>query len=113
MRFISKIINNFLSKVGVTDDQKIQMVPKSSSGIRPGDFVFFKYENKQVVLLVVSPVVKDAKTGNRLFTGFKVPPGEDYTPDSLTNLYKNKELPTSNYRTYILSKIRGPVRRIK
>jgi hypothetical protein len=113
MRFISKVIQNFLSKVGITSDQKIQMVPKSSAGIRPGDFVFFKYDNKQVVLLVVSPVVKDAKTGNRLFTGFKVPPGGDYTPESLEALYKNKELPRDNYRTYILSKIQGPVRRIK
>lgn len=113
MRFISKVIKNFLSQVGAADDQKIQMVPKSSAGIRPGDFVFFKYDNKQVVLLVVTPVVKDAKTGNRLFTGFKVPLGEDYTPDSLTDLYKKKELPRDNYRTYILSKIQGPVRRIK
>jgi hypothetical protein len=113
MRFISKAILNFLSKVGVNSDQRIQMVPKSASGIRPGSIVFFKYQESSVVLLVVSPVVKDAKTGNRLFTGFKVPLGEDYTPESLTNLYKNKELPTDNYRTYILSKIKGPVRRIK
>ena len=113
MRFISNIIKNFLSQVGVTSDQKVQMVPKSSAGIRPGDFVFFKYENKQVVLLVVTPVTKDAKTGNRLFTGIKVPLSGDYTPESLRSLYKNKELPPDNYRTYILSKIQGPVRRIR
>jgi hypothetical protein len=48
-----------------------------------------------------------------LFTGFKVPSDGDYTPDSLKDLYKNKELPTENYRTYILSKIKGTVWRIK
>ena len=93
--------------------QKIQMVPKSSSGIRPGDFVFFKYSGAYGIFLVITPVFKDAKTGNRLFTGFKVPFDGDYTPESLTNLYKNKELDPENYRTYILSKIQGPIRRIK
>jgi len=113
MRFVSNVIRNFLSKVDAADDQRIQMVPKSSAGIRPGDFIFFKYFSEQSVLLVISPVVKDARTGNRLFTGFKVPSDGDYTPDSLKDLYKNKELPTENYRTYILSKIKGPVWRIK
>ena len=90
------------------------MVPKSRSGMNPGDLVFFKYRyGGWTAVLVVSPVMKDAKTGNRLFTGFKVPLDEEYTPKSLTSLYKNKELPKENYRTYILNRIKSPVRRIK
>ena len=113
MRFFSAQIKKFLSQIAVGSDKRVHIVPKSSAGITPGDLVFFKYFSKYVVLLVVSPVVKDAKTGNRLFTAFKVPFSGDYTSDSLTDLYKNKELPTENYRTYILSKIQGPIRRIK
>ena len=90
------------------------MVPKSRSGIRPGNLVFFKYRfGGWTAALAVSPVTKDAATGNRLFTGFKLPLGGDYTPDSLTSLYKNKELPKENYRTYILNRIKSPVWRIK
>ncbi len=90
------------------------MVPKSKSGIRPGNLVFFKYRSGEwVAVLAVSPVMKDARTGNRLFTGFKVPLDGDYTPGSLTSLYKNKELPKENYRTYVLNRIKSPVRRIK
>jgi len=90
------------------------MVPKSRSGMNPGDLVFFKYRyGEWTAVLVVSPVMKDAKTGNRLFTGFKVPLDEEYTPKSLTSLYKNKELPKENYRTYILNRIKSPIRRIK
>ncbi len=113
MRFFSAQIKKFLSKVGVVDRRRVQIVPKSAAGITPGDLVFLKYFSKYVVLLVVSPVVKDAKTGNQLFTAFKVPFSGDYTSDSLTDLYKNKELPRENYRTYILSRIQGPIRRIK
>jgi hypothetical protein len=113
MRFFSAQIKKFLSKVGVVDRRRVQIVPKSAAGIIPGDLVFLKYFSKYVVLLVVSPVVKDAKTGNQLFTAFKVPFSGDYTSDSLTDLYKNKELPRENYRTYILSRIQGPIRRIK
>jgi len=90
------------------------MVPKSRAGINPGDLVFFKYRyGGWTAVLVVSPVMKDAKTGNRLFTGFKVPLEDEYTPESLTSLYKNKELPKENYRTYILNRIKSPIRRIK
>ena len=90
------------------------MVPRSRSGIDAGDLVFFKYRfGGWVIVLVVSPVMKDAKTGNRLFTGFKVPYDGDYTPKSLTSLYKDKGLDKENYRTYILNRIKSPIRRIK
>lgn len=113
MRFFSAQIKKFLSQLGVVDKRRVQIVPKSAAGIIPGDLAFFKYLSKYVAVLVVSPVVKDAKTGNQLFTAIKIPFSGDYTADSLTDLYKNKELPKDNYRTYILSRIQGPIRRIK
>ncbi len=106
-----------MDKLSVTKNSRVQMVPKSSAGIVPGDVVFFKYKRVARqgydILLVVSPVIKDARTGNRLFTGFKVPPSGEYDAESLEDLYKNEALPKENYRTYILSKIVGPVRRVR
>ena len=113
MKFFSILIKRFLSQVDADDKQRIQIVPKTSSGIQPGDIVFFKYEGDYVLVLAVSPVIKDATTGNRLFTGFKVPFSGEYTPESLQTLYKNKELPKENYRTYILKKTPSVVRRIQ
>jgi len=116
MRYFSKQIANFLKKVGVDSNKRVNIVPKSKSAIRPGAVLFFKYKRPKRqgydILLVVSPVVKDAKTGNKLFTGFKVPSTGDYDVESLEDLYNNKALPQENYRTYILSKIVGPVRRV-
>tara|TARA_Y100000385_G_C12911675_1_gene558621 strand:+ start:69 stop:413 length:345 start_codon:yes stop_codon:yes gene_type:complete len=113
MRFFSPPITRFLFQVDRNDPMKIHIVPKSASGINKGRLVMFLYQGSWIVVLSVSPVVKDAKTGNKLFTGFKVPFAADYTPDSLVTLYKNKELPEENYRTYILSKIQSPVWRIE
>ncbi len=114
MQFFSNELKILFSSLQIKSMQRIQMVPKSRSGIRPGDLVFFKYRfGGWTAVLAVSPVTKDARTGNRLFTGFKVPLDGDYTPASLTSLYNNKELPTENYRTYVLTRIKSPVRRIK
>lgn len=113
MQFFPILIKRFLNQVGADNSQRIQMVPKSRSGINPGDIVFFQYGGFFIVVLVISPVFKDAQTGNRLFTGFKVPFASEYTADSLETLYKNKELPQENYRTYIVSKIQSPVFRVK
>ena len=63
--------------------------------------------------MVVEPITRDAATGNLLLTGFKVPDDGNYTPASLETLYKNKELPRENYRTYIMTRIYGPLRRIR
>ena len=114
MRFFSKEIKSLLSQLQVAADKRVQMIPKSRSGINPGDLVFFKYPNSgYVATLVVTPVFKDAKTGNRLFTAFKIPFDGVYTADSLDSLYKNKELDKENYRTYRLNRIQSPIRRIK
>jgi len=68
MRYFSKQIANFLKKVGVDSNKRVNIVPKSKSAIRPGAVLFFKYKRPKRqgydILLVVSPVVKDAKTGN-------------------------------------------------
>lgn len=117
MRFFAGIINKFLAQTETNDDQRVQMVPKSSSGIRPGDIVFFVYKMKYRVVLAVSPVVKSQESGGDLFTGFEVPTDDiekgEFTSESLTSLYKNKTLPVDSYKTFFLEKIGGPVMRIK
>jgi len=114
----SPTISNFLSQVGADEFLNVTEVPKSDSCALPGDFLLFyyspKYQVKYIkgniyysypgyrIVLVVEPVVKDSVTGNLLLTGFSVPTGGEYTPESLITLYKNKELSKDSYRTYIL-----------
>ena len=119
MSRFSTQINNFLQQTGVDPMADVHMVPKSDSAGRPGDFVIFRYQlgigvgsRAERLFLLLEPIAKDAKTGNLLITGMKVPLPGDYNPLSLLNLYNNKELPRENYRTYIMSRIRGPLRRI-
>ena len=119
MKGFSREINGFLTQVGANDKLRVGIVPKSDSCGGPGDIVFFRYQlgvgkgsRAFRILLITEPVTKDAKTGNLLLTGFKVPPGGSYTPESLETLYSNSELPQEGYRTYIMSNIFGPLRRI-
>ena len=119
MRGFSKGIKIFLTQVGANDDQRISMVPRSESCGGPGDILFFRYSfgtgvgsRAYRILLLTEPITKQAGTGNLLMTGFKVPEDETYTPDSLETLYKNRELPPEGYRTYIMSNIYGPLRKI-
>jgi len=119
MRGFSKEIKSFLTQVGVNDGIRIAMVPKSDSCGGPGDILFFRYKlgngrgsRDFRILLLTEPITKDAKTGNQLLTGFKVPPNGSYSPDSLETLYNNSELPEDGYRTYIMSNIFGPLRKI-
>lgn len=119
MAKFSKGIQNFLAQVGANDDMRISMVPKSDSCGGPGDILFFRYKlgtgrgsRAFRIFLLTEPVTKDAKTGNQLLTGFKVPEDGTYTPESLESLYNNSELPEDGYRTYIMSNIFGPLRRI-
>ena len=86
MARFSKQTQNFLKSVGADPYMSVQMVPKSDSCAYPGDVLFFRY---------------------------KLGEGGNYTPASLETLYKNKELPEDNYRTYIMSHIFGPLRRIR
>jgi len=119
MSRFSPQIANFLTAVGADPTREVARVPKSDSCASPGDVLFFRYQlgtgkgsRQERLFLVTEPVTRDAKTGNLLLTGFKIPDGGDYTPASLENLYKNKELPEENYRTYIMSKIYGTLKRI-
>lgn len=107
----------FLAQVGVTSNLQISIVPKSISCAQPGDILIFRYQlygpPSERIFMVTEPIVKGGRAGNLLLTGFKVPEGEDYTPNSLISLYENRELPEEGYRTYIMSKIYGPLRKIK
>jgi len=119
MAKFSSEIQGFLTQVGANDALRIGIVPKSDSCGDPGDIVFFRYKlgsgrgsRGYRILLITEPVTKDAQTGNLLLTGFKVPPEGSYSPESLESLYNNSELPQEGYRTYIMSNIFGPLRRI-
>lgn len=119
MRGFSKEIKGFLTQVGADDDLRIAIVPKTESCGRPGDIVFFRYRlgvgkgsRAFRILLITEPVTRDARTGNLLITGFKVPPDDTYTPKSLLTLYKNRELNEAKFRTYIMKNIFGPLRKV-
>lgn len=110
---------SFILQTGVEPRSEIVMVSKSDSCATAGDFVFFRYKlgtgmgsREERLFLLLEPITKDAKTGNLLLTGIRVPLPGDYTPASLVTLYMNKELPRENYRTYIMTKIYGPLRKI-
>ena len=120
MSRFSPEIHNFLSQVAADHRLDVSIVPRSDSCASPGDIVFFRYmlgigkgSRAYRIFLITEPVTKDAATGNILLTGFKVPGDGTYTPASLETLYKNRELPKDNYRTYILGHIYGPLRRIR
>lgn len=117
MSNFSPQISSFLKNVGAHEHDHVSMVPKSDSCASPGDILFFRYSLNNLrgwrLFLLVEPITKQAGTGNLLLTGFKVPTQGNYTPDSLETLYKNRELPKENYRTYIMTKIHGPLRRIR
>lgn len=119
MSKFSSEITGFLTQVGANNDLRVAIVPRSDSCGDPGDILFFRYQlgsgkgsRAYRILLLTEPVTKDAKTGNLLLTGFKVPPEDSYSPESLETLYNNSELPEDGYRTYIMSNVFGPLRRI-
>lgn len=119
MSKFSSEITGFLTQVGANDALRVAMVPRSDSCGDPGDILFFRYSlgsgkgsRAYRILLLTEPVTKDAKTGNLLLTGFKVPPEDSYSPESLETLYSNSELPEEGYRTYIMGNIYGPLHRI-
>jgi hypothetical protein len=112
-------IKKFLEQVGADPSLEVSIVPRSDSCAKPGEVVFFRYtlgigrgSRRERLMLITEPVTRDAATGNLLLTGFKIPDEGDYTPDSLENLYKNRELPEDHYRTYIMSRIYGHLRKI-
>jgi hypothetical protein len=116
----SKQFRNFLKSVGADDERNVRPVPKSNSCAVPGDVVFFRYKlgtgvgsRGMRLLLVTKPVTRDAATGNRLLTGFKLPENGDYTPESLDALYNQGNFSESDFRTYIMTNIYGQLRRIR
>jgi hypothetical protein len=125
MGLFSQKMQKFLETASKDEDTDVSIVSRSISAARPGDILFFRYEmpgNRDFrVVMAVSPVVKDARTGNLLLTCFKLPE-MDFNQDELDNLYKQRAkdfkkkkitILTSTlsqsvhgYRTYILTK--GP-----
>ena len=125
MGLFSKKVQNFLVTASKDEDTDVSIVNRSMSAARPGDILFFRYEmqgNRDFrIVMAVTPVVKDANTGNLLLTCFKLP-DMDFDQEALDNLYKQrakdfkkKKLtpltstlaqPVHGYRTYILTK--GP-----
>ena len=112
-------IKIFLSQVGADDAQRIAIVPKSESAGTVDDVMIFRYKNKGVpgksgyrVLVLKKPIVKEAKTGNLLLTGVVLPIPGDYTPESLGEAFVD-QIPEDSYRTYIMSRILGPLYRVR
>ena len=120
MAKFSKQIQTFLAAVAADADDDVQIVPKSDSCAVPGDVLFFRYKlgsgagsRAYRLFLVIEPITREARTGNLLLTGFKLPDDGDYTPASLKDLYTKRALPRENYRTYIMGNIYGPLRRMR
>lgn len=121
MATFSKKIRDFLKSLGVDPYLNVSIVPKSISCGVPGDILFFKYPsdppdyitNPQYrVFLIIEPIIKQPGTGNLLLTGFRFPDDWNYSPEDFINVYSNRELPEENYRTYIIQKINGPLRKV-
>tara|TARA_R100000951_G_scaffold74617_2_gene62876 strand:+ start:1554 stop:1949 length:396 start_codon:yes stop_codon:yes gene_type:complete len=119
MSSFSKTIRNFLSQLGADPDRSVAEVPKSDSCANPGQVVLFRYKlgvgkgsRAMRIVMVTEPITKDAKTGNLLLTGFKLPEGSEYTAEDLEKLYISKGLDSEDYRTYIMSNIFGPLYRV-
>jgi hypothetical protein len=117
MSIFSKEIQFFLKNLG--EESTVAIVPKTQSCAYPGEVLLFRYSlgvgkgSKAFrILLATEPITKEAKTGNLLLTGFKVPLDAEYTYDELINLYKEKGLEEKEYRTYKLKKIYGPLRKV-
>lgn len=119
MQHFSPQLKKFLMDIGSDPDLDVSIVPKSISCAEPGDFLYFRYKlgegkgsREGRLVLLVRPIVKDAKTGNQLLTVFRLEKGE-YSPKLAKSLYKNKSIPEENYRTYIMSNIYGSLYRIR
>ena len=147
MSRFSPIVSNFLKKIGADPRTRVSIVTVGSC--YPGDILFFRYQlgegvgsRAARVFLLVKPVFRSARTGNKLMTGFTLPVDANFNLDSLEVLYKLGELkqdqgldvyedleniegesdpvdemadiviPEDSYRTYIVSRVWGPLRKI-
>lgn len=116
----SKRVREFLQKLAGLG-KKAAKVPRSISAAAPGDFVVFEYEDGIPRLVMVTrPILKRPQTGNLLITGFCIDrdflgPGEfeDFGPQEVFDLYTKKGIPENSFRTYIMSKLKGDLLRIR
>ena len=115
MPSISQEISELFERLELDIRENSGMVPKSDSAGVPGNLLFFRYrsEQSQRLVMLVKPVTKDARTGNLLLTCVILSPAEYTDKEQLKSLYNNRSnLPEDTYRTFIMSKIAGPLYRI-
>ena len=108
-RFSEKI-SDFLKNLAGTKVGKdpadtniiIQPVAKSLASVRVGDVLIFKYaDKKQRVAMVWKPPAYTSGRGNILLPCVKMDNLSGYTPESIRELYKNRDsLAEDSYRTY-------------
>jgi len=91
-RFSPKV-SDFLDKVGADPFTQVAIVTGSSC--RAGDVLFFKYHpitgegsKGDRLVLLVRPVFRSARTGNKLMTGFTLPVDGTFDLGALNILYK-------------------------
>lgn len=100
-----------LKKIQTDSGLKFRVIPKSPSHIDIGSILSFRYLNQLRLVLVVRPVSKIPGTGNLLLTCVNVPLDQEFTEETARNLYKNRSsLGEDQYRTYIMSKIKGSLK---
>lgn len=121
MTKLSNKIKNFLEVHGKDRLVDVTPVPKSRSSLSVGDIVAFDYrpedpishDSGSRIALLVRPIFRYARTRNLHMTCVKIPVSADFGPDSLDQLYKNRDLlPEGSYRTYILKNIIGPLYKV-
>lgn len=114
MASISSQIRSFLKRADASYDEQVEMVPKSDSCGKPGDILFFDYKGSGGrAVIIVQPVTRDPRTGNQLLTCVNISLGDYNSLDDLRGLYNDRaSLGDDQYRTYIMTKISGPLRRI-
>jgi hypothetical protein len=121
MRLFSPEILSFFKKLGIDTEDDIAMVPKNYSCGTLGDLLIFRYpigtgpgSREQRITMIVKPIIKIPGTQNLLLSVLKVPVTATFTPKDLENLYNSRsQIPEGSYRTYILSKIVGPLFRLR
>ena len=122
MGIFSKKVQNFLVTASKDEDTDVSIVTRSISAARPGDILFFRYDIDGTrafrFVMAVTPVVRDARTGNLLLTCFKLPEldnlykqkADDWKKRKITTLTSLLAQPMHGYRTYILTK--GPKNKV-
>ena len=109
VRIFSKETVNFLERHSRDIGLDLTRLPTSSSQLTIGDVIVFNYYGEGYngasrIALVVRPVTRVARTGNKLLTVINISPSMSLTPEVINNLYKNRgSLDSEGYRTFILN----------